>query len=46
MDVDLPAGFPEKYRDAVLRAVDQCAVKRHLARPPQFKVEAHIAGEA
>jgi putative redox protein len=46
MDVHLPASFPEKYRDAVLRAVDQCAVKRHLARPPQFKVEAHIAGAA
>jgi putative redox protein len=44
MEVDLPPSFPEKYRDAVLRAVDQCTVKRHLARPPQFKVAARIAG--
>lgn len=32
----LPAGFPEKYREAITRAVDQCAVKRHLDRPPRL----------
>jgi putative redox protein len=32
----LPAGFPEKYRPAILRAIDQCTVKRHLAAPPRF----------
>ena len=38
LDIQLPAGFPEKYRDAVIRAADQCAVKKHLASPPQFDV--------
>jgi ribosomal protein S12 methylthiotransferase accessory factor len=35
----LPAGFPEKYRAAILRAVDQCAVKRQILDPPRFVVE-------
>jgi len=32
----LPAGFPERYRAAIVRAAEQCSVKRHLARPPSF----------
>ncbi len=36
IELRLPAGFPEKYRPAILRAVDQCAVKRHLDQPPSF----------
>jgi putative redox protein len=40
--VHLPPGFPEKYHAAVLRAVDQCAVKRHIVDPPEFDVR--IAG--
>ena len=32
----LPPGFPEKYRDAIGRAVDQCAVKKHMVEPPAF----------
>jgi ribosomal protein S12 methylthiotransferase accessory factor len=33
-----PSGFPEKYHRALLRAVDQCAVKRCIMDPPQFEV--------
>jgi putative redox protein len=40
LDIKLPAGFPEKYRDAVIRAADQCAVKKHLQQPPSFTVTA------
>ncbi|HEX7185635.1 MAG TPA: OsmC family protein [Thermoanaerobaculia bacterium] len=36
--IELPAGFPEKYREAVTRAVDQCAVKRQILEPPRFEV--------
>ncbi len=36
--VDLPAGFPEKYRFALVKAVDHCTVKAHMLRPPQFEV--------
>lgn len=37
--VRLPAGFPERYRDALVRAIDQCAVKRHLVEPPTIRIE-------
>ena len=36
--VDLPAGFPEKYRLAITKAVDHCTVKAHIHRPPQFEI--------
>jgi putative redox protein len=42
IDVSLPPGFPEKYRDAVVRAVNQCTVKRHLAAPPTIRVTTAI----
>lgn len=34
----VPSGFPEKYREAIRRAVDQCAVKKHLVEPPAFEL--------
>ena len=40
VDVILPESFPEKYRDALVRAVGKCSVKRHLADPPAFEVVA------
>jgi ribosomal protein S12 methylthiotransferase accessory factor len=36
--VDPPAGFPEKYRLALSKAVDHCTVKAHILRAPQFEV--------
>jgi putative redox protein len=44
IEITLPEGFPEKYREAMLRAVDQCTVKRHLAEPPAFEIAALSAG--
>ncbi len=38
LDIKLPENFPDKYREAVIRAVDQCAVKKHLQQPPQINV--------
>ena len=38
IEVRLPEGFPERYRGAILRAVDQCAVKRQILEPPDFEV--------
>ncbi len=38
IEIRLPEGFPEKYRAAILRAVDQCSVKRHVVEPPAFEV--------
>ena len=38
LDIELPDGFPEQYRAAVIRAAEQCAVKKHLEHAPAFKV--------
>jgi putative redox protein len=38
MELTLPDGFPEKYHEAILRAVDQCAVKRAVMDPPEFDI--------
>jgi putative redox protein len=40
IEIVLPADFPEKYREAVVRAADQCAVKKHLEHPPAVLVSA------
>jgi putative redox protein len=40
IDVELPATFPERYRDAVLKAANTCAVKKHLLDPPEIEVRA------
>ena len=34
----VPSGFPEKSREAIRRAVDQCAVKKHMIEPPAFEL--------
>lgn len=38
LEIELPAGFPEKYSEAIIRSVDQCAVKRQILEPPRFEV--------
>lgn len=37
--VALPPDFPDKYRAGLLRAIDLCAVKRHLLEPPQIAIQ-------
>ena len=37
LELKLPVGFPEKYRDAIVSAMNLCAVKKHLAQPPAFE---------
>lgn len=36
----LPPGFPEKYKKAIIRTMDQCSVKRAIAAQPEFVVDA------
>ena len=38
IEIALPPAFPEKYRAAIVRAADQCAVKRHLLEAPAIEV--------
>ena len=42
LDIELPADFPEQYRAAVIRAAEQCAVKKHLEHPPAFTVSTRV----
>jgi ribosomal protein S12 methylthiotransferase accessory factor len=37
--VELPPGFPDRYRAAVIRAAEQCTVKKHLEHPPTISIE-------
>ena len=41
LELDLPDNFPEKYRQAAVRAAGQCSVKKTLAAPPAIDV--HLA---
>lgn len=41
--IQLPRGFPEKYKRAVIKAVNLCSVKKHIFTPPTFEVEAQTA---
>jgi ribosomal protein S12 methylthiotransferase accessory factor len=36
LEIQIPPSFQEKYREALIRSADLCAVKRHLENPPQF----------
>jgi putative redox protein len=36
LELELPDSFPEKYRNAVLRAAEQCSVKKALQDPPEL----------
>jgi putative redox protein len=43
IDLKLPEGFPEKYKAAVVNAMNLCTVKKHLHQPPEFAVTASDA---
>lgn len=38
LDIQLPSGFPEKYRDAVINAADLCLVKKTIYNKPDFVI--------
>jgi len=38
LEIQLPPDFPEKYKSAVIRSAEQCAVKKHFEYPPQFNI--------
>ena len=44
--IELPEGFPPKYADAVVRAADQCAVKKHFEQPPVIHVASRLVAAA
>jgi len=38
MEIEIPSGFPEKYRKALIRAAELCAVTKHLNAPPTIDI--------
>jgi putative redox protein len=46
IDLGLPPAFPEKYREAIVRAMDQCKVKKQLEHPPTVVATASLATTA
>lgn len=42
LEIQVPAGFPDRYLPALERAADLCAVKKHLESPPRFNISSSI----
>ena len=42
LDIQVPPDFPDKYKEAVIRAASQCAVKKHLEFPPEFDIHTTV----
>jgi putative redox protein len=42
IDIQVPPGFPEKYREPVRRAAETCSVKKAILNPPEFVVETRV----
>jgi len=43
IDIEVPPAFPEKYREALVRVADQCAVKKAIQAQPVFEVKTVVA---
>jgi len=43
LEIQVPESFPEKYYPALVRSADQCLVKRHFDKPPQFDIHTKVA---
>jgi uncharacterized OsmC-like protein len=39
IDLRVPAGFPEKYKKAIVRTMDLCSVKKHIVNPPEIELK-------
>lgn len=44
--LELPAGFPERYREPLERVVAQCSVKKAIAAQPDISVEVTVGQSA
>ena len=42
LEIQVPAEFPAKYYDALIRSADQCKVKQALANTPKFNVYTQV----
>ena len=44
IEVLLPADFPEKYKRAIIKAVDTCTVKLNIIKAPAFEIVTKFSG--
>ena len=42
LEIQVPEGFPEKYRPSLIHTAELCAVKKHLEKPPKFEVTTKV----
>jgi ribosomal protein S12 methylthiotransferase accessory factor len=42
LEIQVPKGFPEKYRDSLIHSAELCAVKKHLEKPPKFDITTQV----
>ena len=40
LDIKLPPDFPEKYKESLINVANLCLVKKSIANPPEFIVDA------
>jgi uncharacterized OsmC-like protein len=38
IDLKVPDDFSDKYRKAIIKSMDLCAVKKHMINPPEFEI--------
>jgi uncharacterized OsmC-like protein len=38
IELHLPDDFPARYKKAIIKAMDQCVVKKHILQPPEFEI--------
>lgn len=43
LEIQIPATFPEKYRDSLIRSAELCKVKKHMEHPPKFQITTEVA---
>ena len=42
LEIQVPASFPEKYRNSLINSAELCAVKKHLEKPPKFEITTQV----
>jgi putative redox protein len=42
IDILLPSGFPERYRNAIVKTAELCTVKKVMMDPPEFVISAKM----
>lgn len=44
VEIHVPASFPAKYHEALVRAAEQCTIKKQFEAPPKFEIRTVMDG--